>query len=244
MTARPERLVLVTGTGTEVGKTWVACRLARALRGRGLIVAAGLTGLVIMMGPYIPLDGSYWEDWARLDDTRHLPSLGALMFDLAPQFRFLVRERWRPNADVYETARTIEMTVDLAGVADEDFEIQLFANALVVEGVRRLPSAREDAVYHAAGIRQGPFRVELPLPAGGLPQLAIVRYVERAEGAMPSLTGIEPAWIVEDAEAELVPFPPGCAVPAGTVPLALAVPGKAGWRLKTKRYRLVANRPS
>ena len=40
MTARPERLVLVTGTGTEVGKTWVACRLARALRERGLVVAA------------------------------------------------------------------------------------------------------------------------------------------------------------------------------------------------------------
>jgi dethiobiotin synthetase len=38
--ARPERLVVVTGTGTEVGKTWVACRLARALRERGLIVAA------------------------------------------------------------------------------------------------------------------------------------------------------------------------------------------------------------
>jgi dethiobiotin synthetase len=38
--ARPERLVLVTGTGTEVGKTRVACRLARALRERGLIVAA------------------------------------------------------------------------------------------------------------------------------------------------------------------------------------------------------------
>jgi dethiobiotin synthetase len=37
---RPERLVLVAGTGTEVGKTWVACRLARALRARGLIVAA------------------------------------------------------------------------------------------------------------------------------------------------------------------------------------------------------------
>jgi dethiobiotin synthetase len=37
---RPERLVLVVGTGTEVGKTWVACRLARALRRRGLIVAA------------------------------------------------------------------------------------------------------------------------------------------------------------------------------------------------------------
>jgi dethiobiotin synthetase len=40
VTTRPERLVLVTGTGTEVGTTWVACRLARALRGRGLVVAA------------------------------------------------------------------------------------------------------------------------------------------------------------------------------------------------------------
>ena len=40
MRHRPERLVLVVGTGTEVGKTWVACRLAVALRRRGLIVAA------------------------------------------------------------------------------------------------------------------------------------------------------------------------------------------------------------
>lgn len=40
MTGRPERLVLVTGTGTEVGKTWVACRLAVALRDRGVVVAA------------------------------------------------------------------------------------------------------------------------------------------------------------------------------------------------------------
>lgn len=32
--------MLVAGTGTEVGKTWVACRLARALRRRGLLVAA------------------------------------------------------------------------------------------------------------------------------------------------------------------------------------------------------------
>jgi len=40
MSSRPERVVLVTGTGTEVGKTWVACRLAVALRDRDLVVAA------------------------------------------------------------------------------------------------------------------------------------------------------------------------------------------------------------
>ncbi|MGH9213988.1 MAG: ATP-dependent dethiobiotin synthetase BioD [Acidimicrobiales bacterium] len=37
---RPDRVVLITGTGTEVGKTWVGCRLAVALRDRDLTVAA------------------------------------------------------------------------------------------------------------------------------------------------------------------------------------------------------------
>jgi dethiobiotin synthetase len=37
---RPRRLIVVTGTGTEVGKTWVACGLTAALAGRGLRVAA------------------------------------------------------------------------------------------------------------------------------------------------------------------------------------------------------------
>ncbi len=37
---RPDRLVLVCGTGTEVGKTWVGARLLKELRARGLRVAA------------------------------------------------------------------------------------------------------------------------------------------------------------------------------------------------------------
>ena len=36
----PDRLVVVAGTGTEVGKTWWACALARALRSGGASVAA------------------------------------------------------------------------------------------------------------------------------------------------------------------------------------------------------------
>lgn len=38
--ARPDRLVVVTGTGTEVGKTWVTSALAAALRSAGVAVAA------------------------------------------------------------------------------------------------------------------------------------------------------------------------------------------------------------
>ena len=40
MSARPERIVLVCGTGTEVGKTFVGACLLRELRSRGLTVAA------------------------------------------------------------------------------------------------------------------------------------------------------------------------------------------------------------
>lgn len=37
---RPRSLVLVVGTATEVGKTWVTCRIAEELRRRGVTVAA------------------------------------------------------------------------------------------------------------------------------------------------------------------------------------------------------------
>jgi dethiobiotin synthetase len=37
---RPRRLVLVAGTGTDVGKTWVSARLLSALRSAGATVAA------------------------------------------------------------------------------------------------------------------------------------------------------------------------------------------------------------
>lgn len=36
---RPRRLVVVAGTGTDVGKTWVTARLARELRTSGLMVS-------------------------------------------------------------------------------------------------------------------------------------------------------------------------------------------------------------
>jgi HSP20 family molecular chaperone IbpA len=77
----------------------------------------------------------------------------------------LVESCWQPEADTYETAATIEIVVDLAGVEEDDFELQLYEDALVIAGRRRLPSPREGVVYHAAGIRRGPFKLELTLPA-------------------------------------------------------------------------------
>ena len=79
--------------------------------------------------------------------------------------RLLVESCWRPDADTYETTGTVEIIVDLAGVHEEDFEVQLFEDALVVEGRRRLSAPAEATTFHRVRIRQGLFRLELPLVA-------------------------------------------------------------------------------
>ena len=92
------------------------------------------------------------------------------------RLRLLVHARWRPDADTYETATEVEIVVDLAGVEEDDYEVQLFEDALVIEGRRELPSCQAGAVYHTAGIRQGLFRLELPLPAPVDPERVEARY--------------------------------------------------------------------
>ncbi len=72
---------------------------------------------------------------------------------------------WRPPTDVCETPDSIEVTLELAGVEDDDVEIQLFEDAVVIEGQRMPVVCAPDGVYHNAEIRHGPFRVEVQLPA-------------------------------------------------------------------------------
>ena len=79
--------------------------------------------------------------------------------------RVLVEPGWRPNVDVYETVSSVELVLELAGLEEDDVELQLSESAVVVEGQRRLPVSEPGAMYHVAGIRQGPFRVEVMLPA-------------------------------------------------------------------------------
>ena len=90
--------------------------------------------------------------------------------------RLLVQGRWRPDADVSETATSVEVVLDLAGLRDDDFEVQLFEDVVVVEGLRRLPAPEDSAVYHAVGIRQGPFQVAVPLPSPIDAEQVVARY--------------------------------------------------------------------
>ncbi len=82
---------------------------------------------------------------------------------------------WRPPADIVETETEVIILVELAGVDHEQLEVLLFEDALIVEGERRLPSPAA-GVYHAAEIRQGQVRLELPLPAPIDPEQVEARY--------------------------------------------------------------------
>ena len=72
---------------------------------------------------------------------------------------------WSPPTDVSESATAVTVTAELAGIDPEDLELVAFEDALILEGQRRLPRLDDGGVYHVAEIRQGRFRLELPLPA-------------------------------------------------------------------------------
>ncbi|MGE3270470.1 MAG: Hsp20/alpha crystallin family protein [Chloroflexota bacterium] len=83
---------------------------------------------------------------------------------------------WRPHTDVIETDSEVIVLVELAGVDHEQLDVLLFEDALIVDGERRLPPAHAGGVYHAAEIRQGQVRLELPLPSAINPDLVEARY--------------------------------------------------------------------
>lgn len=72
---------------------------------------------------------------------------------------------WRPAADICESADAIEVIIELAGVDQDAIDIVLFDDALIVEGLRHLAASEPSGIYHLAEVRQGPFRLELALPA-------------------------------------------------------------------------------
>lgn len=86
------------------------------------------------------------------------------LFDVLVDARYVSAERtWRPPTDVAETSEALLVTVELPGVNDDDVDIVLGDDALVISGSRQPDDPGADAVYHWAQIRQGTFRVAVPV---------------------------------------------------------------------------------
>jgi HSP20 family protein len=85
------------------------------------------------------------------------PFWGTTLLTVAPRV-------WRPAIDICETGAGLLVQVELAGLDEDRTDVDLYADALVVEGERLLDDCGPDARYHRAEIRQGRFRVEMALP--------------------------------------------------------------------------------
>jgi HSP20 family protein len=79
-------------------------------------------------------------------------------------WRLAVRSpAWQPPADVYETEQAIIVRVEIAGMREGDFSIELNGRSLSIRGTR--PDLAERRAYHQMEIRFGEFLLEMELPA-------------------------------------------------------------------------------
>lgn len=74
---------------------------------------------------------------------------------------------WQPPTDVYETEEAIIVRIEVAGMQDDDFTIELDGRYLIIRGVRS--EVNERRAYHQMEIRFGEFVAEIELPAPVIP---------------------------------------------------------------------------
>ncbi len=71
---------------------------------------------------------------------------------------------WRPPVEVYECEDCLVVTVEIAGVQEEEISVIVDESLLRVAGTRQNPSATQKRTYHEMGIAYGPFEAQVFLP--------------------------------------------------------------------------------
>ncbi len=71
---------------------------------------------------------------------------------------------WCPPTDVYETDASFIVRLEVAGMRQSDFSIDVENNFLIISGVRG--EAPERRTYHQMEIRFGDFSTAIEIPAG------------------------------------------------------------------------------
>jgi HSP20 family protein len=77
-----------------------------------------------------------------------------------------VGSHWEPAVDVCEDDEAYYVIVDVAGVSENDLEVEYHPNGLlIVRGVRRPPLVSADVQYLVLEIPYGSFERRIPLPS-------------------------------------------------------------------------------
>ena len=71
---------------------------------------------------------------------------------------------WSPPTDVYETDASYVVRLEVAGMRQSDFSIDVENNFLIISGERSEPAERR--TYHQMEIRFGEFSTAIEIPAG------------------------------------------------------------------------------
>jgi HSP20 family protein len=71
---------------------------------------------------------------------------------------------WSPPTDLFETEASFEIRVEVAGMRQSDFSIDVENNYLVISGARS--ESPERRTYHQMEIRFGEFNTAVEIPAG------------------------------------------------------------------------------
>ncbi len=71
---------------------------------------------------------------------------------------------WNPPTDVYETEASFVIRLEVAGMRQSDFSIDVDDNFLIISGVRS--ESPEHRTYHQMEIRFGEFSSAVEIPAG------------------------------------------------------------------------------
>lgn len=103
-----------------------------------------------------------------LKDVRRMQEEMDLLFDhfyRMKQFPILASRRlWRPPTDVLETDAEVVITMEVAGMSQEDFSIALNDNLLTISGTRKPHPANDKALYRNMEINSGEFERNFELP--------------------------------------------------------------------------------
>jgi len=76
---------------------------------------------------------------------------------------------WRPPIDVFETADTVEITVEIAGLDREEIELVVDGELLSLRGQRVDSTVCDHRSFHEAHIHYGAFAADvfIPVPVDG-----------------------------------------------------------------------------
>ncbi|CAA9570857.1 MAG: hypothetical protein AVDCRST_MAG87-2396 [uncultured Thermomicrobiales bacterium] len=71
---------------------------------------------------------------------------------------------WRPPLDVYQTAGTIEIVAEIAGLDRQQIEVMIEGDTISIRGQRADPAACEQRSFHQARIVYGAFALDVHVP--------------------------------------------------------------------------------